>query len=161
MRKKKGFTLVELMIFMGMFSILLVVFSQIFGQIVDTRLESESHSSVVQDGNYLLNRLMYDIVIASGINLPATVGSSDTNLNITVAGEDHIYSLSGDNLVLIINSDVYQLNSVNTTISNLNFQRIGNDDGKDTIRYSYTVTSKIDRPAGPESQDYQTTVGLR
>ncbi len=157
----KGYTLIELLIFLGMLSILLVVLSQVFGSIIDTRLESESTSSIVQDGNLLLNRFMYDIARASAINRPNVVGATDTTLDLTISGVNYLYALNSGNLQLTVNSTAYQLNSIDSTISNLTFKRIGNDDGKDTIQLGYTVTGKIQRPAGLESKSYQTTIGLR
>ena len=41
---------------------------------------------------------------------------------------------NNENLQLTANSQTYQLNGTNTTISNLSFKRIGNDDNKDTIK---------------------------
>ena len=158
---KKGFTLVELLIFMGMFTILLAVLSQVFGMIIDARLESESTSSVVQDGNFLLNRFMYDIARANTINTPSTVGSTDTNLDLTIDGVNYLYALNAGNLELSANSVTYLLNSYNTGVSALTFTRIGNDDEKDTIQLGFTVTSDVESAAGPESKIFQTTVGLR
>jgi type II secretory pathway pseudopilin PulG len=158
---KKGYTLVELLIFMGMLSMLLVVFSQIFGLIVETRLESESTSAVAQDGNYILNRLTYDINRASAINTPATLGATEDNLDITIDSDNFAYSLNNGNLELSTNGSTYLLNGLNTSLSNLTFTRIGNDDGKDTVRITYTVNSLIQEASGIETEDYQTTVGLR
>ncbi len=158
---KRSYTLIELLMFMGLFSILLVVFTQVLTSILDVRTESESISSVEQDGNFLLNRFTYDIPRATSINQPAAVGLTSDTLNIIIDGIAYIYSLNGGNLELNVNSGVNQLNSVNTSISNLSFIRIGNDDGKDTLRISYTVTSRIERISGLESKSYQTTVGLR
>ena len=158
---KKGYTLIELLIFMAMFSVLLLVFTQIFSLIVDVRLESESTSSVAQDSNYLLNRFKYDISRANSINLPNSVGATDTSLNIVIDGVDHVYALNGGNLLLTVNGTPYQLNSSGTTVSNLTFKRIGNDDGKDTVQLGYTVTSVIQEASGSETKSYQTTVGLR
>ncbi|OGK10516.1 hypothetical protein A2767_04605 [Candidatus Roizmanbacteria bacterium RIFCSPHIGHO2_01_FULL_35_10] len=157
----KGYTLVELLIFMGMFSFLLIVLTQIFGLIVDTRLESEATSTVAQDGNYLLNRLIYDVSRANTINIPNAVGVTDTSLDITIDGINHVYALNNGNMQLTVNSVVFQLNNFYTSISNLTFTRIGNDDGKDTIQLGYTVTSDIQEASGPEIKSYQTTVGLR
>ena len=158
---RKGYTLVELLIFMAMLSILLVIFTQIFSLIVDARLESESTSIVAQDGNYLLNRLMYDVARTNTINLPNAVGATDTTLDITIDGVNYVYALNGANLQLTVNSSAYQLNSIGTTISDLTFKRIGNDDGKDTVQLGFTVTSKILEAGGSEFKSYQTTAGLR
>ncbi|MBI4226098.1 type II secretion system protein [Candidatus Roizmanbacteria bacterium] len=160
-KKLKGYTLIELLIFIGMLSILLGILSQVFSSIIDARLESESTSSVVQDGNFLLNRFSYDIAKATNVNRPSAVGTSDTTLDLTIDSANYVYALNGGSLELTINSSAYQLNGINTNISNLNFKRIGNDDGKDTIQLNYSVTSKTQRASGPESKSYQTTVGLR
>ena len=160
-KNKKGYTLIELLIFMGMISILLVVLTEVFGSILDVRRESESISSVEQDGNFLLNRFMYDIPRATSINRPSTVGATDATLDITIGGGSFIYALNTGNLELTAIGSTKQLNSQNTSISNLSFRLIGNGDQKDTIQLSYTVTSKIQRTSGPESKSYQTTVGLR
>ena len=161
MKNKKGYTLIELIIFMGMFSVLLMVFSQIFAVIIDTRLESESTSVVAQDGHYLLNRLTYDISRASAINTPSSLGSPSPTLDLTINSVNNLYSLQNGDLQLTIAGTSYQLNNADTTISNLNFLRIGNGDGRDTIQFGYTVTSNIQEANGSETKDYQTTVGLR
>lgn len=158
---KKGYTLIELLIFMGMFSILLVVMTNVFSQIMDVRRESESVSSVEQDGNYILNRFIYDISRASGINIPNAIGLTDTVLDLTINSANYVYGLNNENLQLTANGQTYQMNGANTAISNLIFKRIGNDDNKDTIQLSYTVTSRIQQALGFETKNYQTTIGLR
>ena len=158
---QRSYTLVELLIFMGMFSILLVVMTNIFSQIMDVRRESESVSSVEQDGNYILNRLNYDISRASGINIPIAVGTTDTVLDITIDSSNYVYALNNENIQLTANGQNYQLNGTNNSISNLSFKRIGNDDNKDTVQLSYTVTSRIQQASGFETKNYQTTIGLR
>ena len=50
MKKQKGFSLVELLLYMGLFSILLASLMQLFGAIIAVRLESEATSAVLQDG---------------------------------------------------------------------------------------------------------------
>ena len=59
------------------------------------------------------------------------------------------------------NQGTFRLNSEGTTVSDLNFQRIGIGPGKDTIIVSYTVTSTQKRKKGPEVKNYQTTIKLR
>ncbi|OGK25065.1 hypothetical protein A3C25_03350 [Candidatus Roizmanbacteria bacterium RIFCSPHIGHO2_02_FULL_38_11] len=146
---------------MGMISILLVVLTEVFSSTLDVRRESESISSVEQDGNFLLNRFMYDIPRATNINQPNADGVTDTALDITIDGASFIYSINNGNLELTTGGTTKQLNGIDSTISNLTFKRIGNDDAKDTIQLGFTVTSKIQRTTGPESKSYQTTVGLR
>ncbi len=158
----RSYTIVELLIFMGLLSVLLVVVSEVFSTILDVRKESESTSSVVQDGNYLLQRLSYDIARASAINTPVNDGDSGISMGLTIEGAAYNYDLSGGNLVLTTGGNLYPLNGVNTTITYLNFQRIGNlNDPKDTIKLNFIISSVTQRSGGPEVRNFETTVGLR
>lgn len=160
--KKAGYTLVELLIFMALLAGILVVVSDILGSVLDVRLESESTSSVEQDGKYILNRIGYDIGRADEITVPANDGDNSASLILVIGPSSNSYSLNGGNLQLTNLSGTNRLNSISTSISNLSFTRIGNSaDAKDTIRMSFTVTSTTVRVSGPEVRSYQTTVGLR
>ena len=53
------------------------------------------------------------------------------------------------------------LNSYDTTISGLQFKRIGNINGKDTFQINFIVTGNIQLPGPAESESFQTTAGLR
>ncbi|OGK13623.1 hypothetical protein A3C98_04430 [Candidatus Roizmanbacteria bacterium RIFCSPHIGHO2_02_FULL_37_15] len=162
--KKSGYTLVELLVFMGIVSILLAILSNMFAQIVDVRQESESVSSIEQDGNYILTRLAYDVLRAQIINTPASLGQNDSTLDISIDGVNNLYTANNGILTVTNNNGSFQLNGANSSISNLDFLRLGNPadtEREDTLRISFTVTSRIVRSSGPESKNFQTTVGLR
>jgi prepilin-type N-terminal cleavage/methylation domain-containing protein len=160
---QRGFTLVELLIYIGMLSILFTVLTQIFGSILDAQLESEATSSVQQDGRFILSRLTYDTRRAQAIVIPAALGSQSTSLQLTISGVNYTYGLSGGNLELTNNLGINAINSGETTVSGLNFTRIGNSvvNAKNTIQIEYTVTSKVVRPKGQETKDFKTTIGIR
>jgi type II secretory pathway pseudopilin PulG len=160
-QSRRGFTIVELIIYMGILSLFLLVMTDTFSSIVDVRRDSEAVTVVEQDGNYLLAKLFYDISHASSIISPASLGSSSSALQLVINGVTNTYSISGGNLQVVNNNGTNVLNSVNSSISNLSFLRVGNTDGKNTIQLSFTVTSNITRASGPEVQTYQTSVGLR
>lgn len=161
MKHKKGLSIVELIIYMGLLSILLMVLTDVFVSILDVRKESEAVTVVEQDGNYILARLFYDVSRASSITTPASPGSSTSSLVINVGGVNYTYSLNSGNLQLVNNNGTDVLNSINTTISNPTFLRIGNSGGKNSIQISFTVSSVTKRNNGPETKTYQTSVGLR
>lgn len=160
-RYRAGFTIVELLIYMAIMSILLVVLSNIFTSIIDVRLESESVSAVEQDGMYILSRFTYDIPRAQSITTPASLGASTNSLSIVVDGTAYTYAVNNNNLELTTSSGTDVLNSINTTISGLSFLRLGNSGGNNTIRITYTVTSVTLQNGNPETKQFQTTVGLR
>ena len=159
-----GFTLVELLLYMGIFSILLVVLLQIFTSILSVHAESQATSSVNQDGSYIMARLSSDVRQASTVVIP-TLGASSNSLHITGNAIDETYSVNGGNLLLTNNSTgtTDQLNSVNTTIS-INFTALGNSgpNSKVTVQIVLTTTSKIVRVGSNlQTQTFETTVGTR
>ncbi len=158
---KKGFTIVELLIYIGILSIFLLAMTDTFSSIVDVRRESEAVSAVEQDGNYILAKLFYDISHAQSINVPASLGASSNSLQLTINGVSNTYSISGGNLQVVNNAGTNILNGINSSISNLTFLRVGNTSGKNTIQLSLTVTSRVIRNGGTEARTYQTSVGLR
>lgn len=162
-KKSKGFTLIELLMYMGIFSILIVVLFQMLASIFDLQLESESAGGVSQDGRFIVNRLAYDVPRAATISAPL-LGITGQTLTILDGVKTFTYSLSSGNLILTENpgSISNQLNSIDTTVSNLNFYHLAdNEEKNDTITITFTLTSKIKRKGQPNFLDYKTTVGLR
>lgn len=163
--RKKGFTLIELLIFMGILTVLLLVLTQIFVSVIDSRLESESLSSIEQDGNYIMARLMYDIERSTNIITPATPGAHGSTLQIVVDGVTNTYTLNGSNIQLTNGAGTDRLNGYDTTISSLDFKRVSTDSAitspKDSILVNITVVSQTTRRVGTESRSYQITAASR
>lgn len=157
-----GFTLIELLIYSGLLSILLGVFVTLFGMIIDAQLESDSTSGVQQDGQYVLAKLSGDIENASSITTPASLGQSANTLDIVINSVHYIYSIDGaGNLIVTTLAGSDSLNSYSTSISNLNFTRLGNVVGKNTIRFTFKVTGRTITKTGQESQIATSTASLR
>jgi type II secretory pathway component PulJ len=161
-QKQQGFSLIEFLMYMGIFSLLLISLFQMFTSILDNQAESETTASVSEDGKFLIARLSYDIQQASEITTPATIGSSGNSLQLTIGGTSYSYTINNGNLVLTNTAETNApLNGYDTTVSNLSFTRLGNSNGKNVITVAFTVTSRITKQSGPESQTFQTTIGTR
>ena len=158
---QKGFTLVELLIYMGLLAILLVILTEILVSILNVKLESEATSSVEQDGRYILSRLAYDINRADSITTPVNPGDTGDTLEIIIDGVSNSYSESGNDLQLTNGSGTNNLNSSETSISDLILQRLGNAGGKNSIKLQFTVISVAVKSGGAEQKIYSTTIGLR
>ena len=157
----KGFTLVELIIYMGILVMLLTVLTTIFTQAVDTQLESQASSSVEQDGRYIISKLLYDINRASSITSPA-LGVTSSSLQIVISGVTYTYASSSGNLVLTNNNGANNLNGFDTTLSQLSFQIVGNSGGKNTITVQFRLTTQTIRPrCGQEVRAFTNTAGMR
>lgn len=167
-KQQRGITLVELLLYMGIFSILLMVLVELFGTIVNVNLEAQSTSAVSQDGRFILNRITYDVRQAKTFTQPASAGASGTVLQFTTSGgTTYKYWLSGNNLMLdnltVSPNTSDQLNSVGTTVSNLSFTRVQTTgtSGKNTITVSFTLTSTTRDQKGYQTENFQTTIGMR
>ncbi len=161
--KQRGFTLIELVIYIGTLAIFLAILTQIFTSILDIRTKTEATSSLEQDSRYILSRLLYDIQRAQAISLPSSPGQIDGTLAITIDGLPYTYQIKGgDNLTLTDDmGNDYDLNSVGTAVSDLNFQRLGAATGRNTIRVVFTLTSLATEASGVETKTIQTTIGQR
>jgi Tfp pilus assembly protein PilW len=166
-QRQRGITLIELIIYMGIFSTLLMVLVQLFGTIINVSLEAQSTSAVAQDGRYILNRITYDVRRASAITSPV-VGTPGSTLILTINGNPYTYTITNNNLTLDDGSGPQHINSEGTTVAahgNLFTQlKSTNTTGtiSKTVTISFTLTSTATREGkGNEVKSFQTTVGTR
>lgn len=160
-RNQRGFTLIEMIIYMSVLSIFLTVLTDIFISALDVQRESEATSGVHQTGRFLLSRLIYDVGRAQSIVMPENLGEETATLQIIIEGINYTYSLSGEDMNLSNDYGVNKLNSFDTIISGLGFRRLGNLGGKNNIKVRFTIASKTKRTGREEAKTFQTTIGLR
>ncbi len=162
MKNYRGFTLIELIMSLGILSILIGVLTTLFGQILDTSLDSRATSGVDQDGKFIIARIAYDMQRASDIVTPSAPGSiTSPTLTIKVNSIDYTYDVSGGNLRIANNFGVNNLNSTTTQVSDLTFQRLGIGNTTDTVQMKFKLTSKIKETSGTEAKSFQTTLGMQ
>jgi type II secretory pathway component PulJ len=158
---RRGFTIVEMLIYMGLLSSFLIVLTELFASIMDVKLESEATSSVEQDARYILSRLSYDIPQSSTISTPSGLGSTSSSLIMVVSGVTYTYSVNGNDFQITNNLGVNSLNSTESKISNISFQKIGNPGGKETVKIGFTITSSTVKASGAEVRTFATTIGRK
>jgi len=158
---QRGVTLIEILIVMGLLSTLLIVIATIFTSAVDVQQQSNSYSATNSSGRFIMQRLDWDISHASIVNTPSVLGTSSSNLNLTISGNSYNYVLNGNDLQLTDNIGTDNLNSNDVTVSGLNFQILGNSGGKPTIQYSFTLTSIVKNHGNSSVQSFTGTEGLR
>lgn len=86
---KKAFTLVELLVTMGIFTVLFSVLSQVFASVIETRLKSEVESQLAREQGWILARMAYDVNRAEAIT---SVGVSNI-LSLTIGGASYSYQV--------------------------------------------------------------------
>lgn len=163
LNSQKGITVVELLLYMAILSILLTILTSVFVSALDVQSESNATSSVEQDGNYILARLEYDIHRAQSINIPSSNGEISNNFQIVVGGVNYTYAIDvNNNLIVTNNLGINNLNNYGAGVSALSVQRLGNAGGvENTLRVNFTVTSRTKRVSGYEEKNFQTNISLR
>lgn len=159
MKNYKGFTIIELIVYIGLSSILIALMSEIFLATLGVRIESQSTTNVQQDARYILSRITYDVRRASAISVPLVDQTGSTlTLVINEQGVDqtHTYSVQGTDLVLTVGSDTDSVNSTGTTIGSLAFERIG-----ETVEIVMTLVGNEQVSPGQQELSVRTTVGRR
>lgn len=161
-KNSKGFTLVELLIYIGLLGIMLVVLTQVFTSALDVQTETEAASFVDLDSRFIINRLTYDIHRAQSITTPAALGATNSTLQLVIGGTNSTYALNGGNLEITDSVGTDRLNSVGSTISAFTVKRLGNTNGKNSLQISFTITSTTVKNGGqPETKNISTTIGIR
>lgn len=159
----KGFTMIEMLLCMGIFSILLIVLLQIFTAILSVHAQSQTTSAIDQEGNYLLSRMSYDIHQASHVP-GSTLGTASSTIDITDdAGLNMTYSLDGKNINLKNNTTSYTspINGEDVTVTG-NFTTLGSASNKLSVKISLILTSKVTRVGGLKStRTFETTIQTR
>nr|MBI5455685.1 prepilin-type N-terminal cleavage/methylation domain-containing protein [Candidatus Levybacteria bacterium] len=162
-KREEGFTFIELLIFMGIFSILMLAMFQLLIAIFDVQLESQGTSAVSRDGRYILNRLTYDIKNATTVTNPG-LGSQGQSLSLKEGVTTYTYELTNGNLTLTNSTTgtTDQLNSINTSVSNLNFLTLSDISTQNkTVTVSFTINSKVLRREGINTESFNITMGTR
>lgn len=156
-----GVTLIEMLIVMGLLSILLVVMATIFTSAADVQQQSRSYSATISNGRFIMARLNYDIARASSIVSPASPGASTSALELDIGGTDYTYNLAGNNLQLTDGIGTDNLNSDDVVVSNPNFEEVSGGGGLPTILYNFTLTSTALSNGSADTQTFTSAAGLR
>lgn len=158
---KKATTIVELTLYMGLLSIFLVIIFNLFSQIISTQTRSVAVSLVQTNGNFLITKLTHDINQANAISAPASIGSSAVTMTLTLGTTSASYAISDGRLVMTDSSGSYNLNDVDTTITDFVVTRLGNSGGKAGLKINLTVTSNVVDNSNIKTKSYQTFAALR
>lgn len=136
----KAFTLIEIIIYMALFSTLLIVLSTLFSTIIDQQFGNKVKSAIETDYFFITSRIKYESYLADKILTPSQVGDSSLLFVYEVDGKSRILRSRGNNLELIIEDKIYQLNSSETMFLDASFKRKGNIEGRQIIEIKATLS---------------------
>lgn len=155
----RGFTIVEMMLYMGLFMMLLTVLTSMFVSILQVHVEAQSTSAIEQNGRYILNRISYDLYRANSVSVPANFGQTTDNIQMTVDGQTYVYAVSNNILQLTRSGTTERLHNPQIQVQSFSVTKIGVVSGTPTLQIDLTLED-LD-PSNPVTREYTTTIGSR
>lgn len=159
--KNKGFTIVEMILYMGFLSGFLLVLTRMLSTSLEIQTEAEATTSVHQDGRFILAKLSYDLGNTDTLVTPNVTGQTTNSLVFTIVPTKYTYALSNGTLTRQDAFGTNALNSVNTTVTNFSVTRREGTGSKPTLSVSFTLQSVAKKIPGADIQTFQTTIGIR
>ncbi len=139
--KNKGFTLLEVIIYVGLFAILMGGGVLAAYNLIASNNHNQSMFLVYDEGNFLMSKINWVISGTSAIQSPVP-GTPSSNLLVTkIDGSTVGISLSGNNLVITYgNTAPIILNNNNVKISNVLFDNQISSTSQ-LVKSSLTITT--------------------
>ena len=158
MKKSKAITLIELLIYLTITTIVLVVMIDLVTRIAQNRSASQGQTEVTQNARFLTNRLTYSIEQASAINGSFPANSLDLTINdlpVTFSLEDNqIFYQEGVNPPMALTDQKVSVSPINSGESIFNHLINGN-------AQSVQVRFKIIFGQTNFSRDFETAVLIK
>ena len=157
---RDGFTLLELLVFAGIFTIVIIGFLTILVAVVRVQSRQYGAADVNQQSQFLLQQFQYYIESSSLVDMPQDVPSSALRLRMSASAEDPtIVSLAGGVVYLKRGAGAEQaLTSGRVTVSSLVFTKRSNPPGHDSVDIAFTLEHSSPGVARIFSQSLRTSV---
>ncbi|MFH1246577.1 MAG: type II secretion system protein [Candidatus Liptonbacteria bacterium] len=141
--KCRGFTLIEVLIFTAIFSLMAIAFMTILVVVSRIQVREGAVAEVNQVSNYLMRTIENGVQGASLIDLPADTATTTLKLRMASSSADptYIYLSNGTVYIKEMDSGIPQaISSQKVSVNTLAFTRRTNTNGRDTVSVSLDVS---------------------
>ena len=158
-KNNSGFTIIELLLYIILVSVLLLVVSTFLGTILKSRIKNQTIAEVTQQGQYTMNIITQTIRNSESINSP-TMTNNATLLDLDVintTNDPTVFDLLGGALRITegIQSPINLTSTSTVVVSNLRFDNLSRTGTPGNIKIEFTI-SHIN-PSGRYEYDYSKT----
>lgn len=168
----KGFTLLETLIYFSLLSIILLIVVDLFFRISESSLESFRKNALETEGEYVLNKIAYDIHridVPNNDSILEPPAPGDTTPWLIVSIDASIYTyvkdpgfFTGNEIIVENPLERDRLTSNSVRVENMSFTRISNNDTKPTVKISFTLVSTAPSKDGTfESREFESVFSVR
>lgn len=157
---RQGFTLLELIVFVAIFSFTVVGFVSILVSITKVQVKQGSTAEVSQQSQYVLQTLQYYVERSSLVEATTNVASSSVKLRMAAAAEDPtIIFASGTTIYVKVGAgNSLPLTSNRVSVSNMTFTKRANPPAKDSVSIGFTISYNTQNFQQQFSQAFSSSV---
>jgi len=152
-KNKKGFTLVEVMLYIALISALVLMMSSFLYMVLGARSKSQAILEVESQGKFVMSQITQTIRNSDSITIPLA-GSSGQILSLTSqvpTRNPTVFNSTGTDIQIKEGTDpIIPLTSSQVSISGLSFQNISRTNTPGTLRIQFTVSYA----SGSQSGEY-------
>lgn len=141
-QKKQGFTLLELLIFIAIFTIVMVIFFNVLISMSRVQVRTIASSEVNQQSQFLISTIQRYVESSSLIELPANISTSTLKIRMPKSSDDPIYIYLSNNVVYLKQTDSGTPQALTTSkvnVTNLTFIKKSNPNAKDSVSVFITM----------------------
>ncbi|MFA5163298.1 MAG: hypothetical protein WC441_02090 [Patescibacteria group bacterium] len=140
--EKDAFTLIELLLYIGLMGVILLISSQFINITLKTKVKGQLINEVEQQGDQITYLLSQNIKASSAINSPAT-GTSSTTLSLASndpARNPTVFKLASTSLVVsFAGGSNIELNNSRVKASDLIFYNLSNASSTGSLSASFSL----------------------
>jgi prepilin-type N-terminal cleavage/methylation domain-containing protein len=160
MRSRAGFTLIEMIIFVAIFSVVMAGFAAVFTNIAGVQVAQSDQAEVRSQSQFLLQTVQYYVERSSAIDIPADNATTTLKLRMASSTEDPtIISLASGAVTLQVGGGAAQaITSNKISVSDLGFTARLNPGGHTSVAVAFTVNYAASNLAQKFSTALRTSV---
>lgn len=139
---RAGFSLLELLIFSAIFTMVILAFITILVAVVRVQARQYAAAEVNQQSQFLLQQIQYHVERSSLVELPQDVATSTLKLRMSATSSDPMYIFLSGGVVYLQRTDggaQNPLTSNKVIVSDLTFTKRSNAPSHDSVSVSFTV----------------------
>lgn len=157
-KKNPGFTLVELLLYVGISSAILLATSIFLSVLLESRVKNQTISEVEQQGVQVMQLITQTVRNADLINIP-TIGASGASLSVNnslASTTPTVFDLSGGVIRIKEGTNaVINLTNSKVTVSNLSFFNLSRTSTPGVVKIIFTLSSV--NPSGRNEYSFSKT----
>lgn len=161
MSDRRGVTLLELLVFLGIFAIIIVSFMGVLVVVNRVQIRQSASLEVGQQSQFLLQAIQYNIERSSLVEMTTDFVTSTLKLRVSSSTVDPTYIYLSGGRVYLKETDVgipQPLTSTRVNVTNLTFTKRANVPSKDSVAVSFTVEYATNNAQQQSSQSFTTAI---